>query len=175
VEEVLKTWRAELPHVIFASSELSKRIMFLASALDRGMRGALDELKLTVAEFDVLVALRRSGKPYRMKPNQLARSLMLSTGGTTNVTHRLVARGVVEREDDADDGRSTWLKLTADGVALAERAVLATSTDHEAFFEGVPADVIEAATVALRDLITSCPALLPRDSAGRAARIPGRV
>ncbi|MEH0580523.1 MarR family transcriptional regulator [Streptomyces sp. B21-108] len=175
VDAVLQTWRAELPEVIFASSELSKRIMFLATALDRGTRRELDELGLTVAEFDVLVALRRAGEPYRLKPNQLARSLMLSTGGTTNVTHRLVARGVVEREADPSDARSTWLKLTPDGVALAERAVLANSTEHEALFEGVPAEIIEAATVALRDLITSCPALLPRDAAVKAARVQGRA
>ncbi|WP_455712173.1 hypothetical protein [Streptomyces canus] len=51
----------------------------------------------------------RVGEPYRTKPNQLARSLMLSTGGTTNVPHRFVARGAVEREDDPADTRSTWL------------------------------------------------------------------
>ncbi|MEV5953864.1 MarR family transcriptional regulator [Streptomyces sp. NPDC051987] len=170
VDAVLQTWRAELPEVIVASSELSRRIMFLAAALERGTRRELGELGLTVAEFDVIVALRRAGEPYRLKPNQLARSLMLSTGGTTNVTHRLVARGAVEREDDPADARSTWLKLTPDGVALAESAVLATSTEHEALFEQAPAEVIEAATVALRDLITSCPALLSRDAAVRAAR-----
>ncbi|WP_340385729.1 hypothetical protein U5640_43350 [Streptomyces sp. SS7] len=84
---------------------------------------------------------------------------------TTNVTHRLVARGVVEREDDPADARSTWLKLTPDGVALAERALLATSAEHEALFEGVPAEVVEAATVALRNLAT----------APRAARAQGRA
>ncbi len=169
----MQAWRAELPEVVFASSELSKRIMFLSAALDRVLRSDLAELGLTVAEFDVLVALRRAGEPYRMKPNQLARSLMLSTGGTTNVTHRLVARGAVEREEDPADARSTWIRLTPDGIALAERAVLVTSAEHDAFFEGVPAEVIDAATAALRDLITACPGLLPRSSAVRAARAQG--
>lgn len=169
----MQAWRAELPEALFASSELNKRIMFLSTALDRVMRSDLAELGLTAAEFDVLVTLRRAGEPYRMKPNQLARSLMLSTGGTTNVIHRLVARGAVEREDDPDDARSTWIRLTPDGIALAGRAVIAVSAEHDAFFEGVPAEVIEAATVALRDLITACPALLPRSSAARAARARG--
>lgn len=170
----MQAWRAELPEVLFPSSELSKRILFLSAALDRVMRRDLSELGLTVAEFDVLVTLRRAGEPYRMKPNQLARSLMLSTGGTTNVTHRLVARGAVEREDDPADARSTWIRLTSDGIALAERAVLAISAEHDAFFEGVPPEVLDAATTALRDLITACPSLLPRGSAARAARAQGR-
>ena len=171
----MQAWRAELPEILFASSELSKRIMFLSAALDRVTRRDLAEFGLTLAEFDVLVTLRRAGEPYRMKPNQLARSLMLSTGGTTNVTHRLVARGAVEREDDPADARSTWIRLTADGSALAERAVLAISAEHDAFFEGVPAEVIDAATAALRDLIIACPALLPRGSAARDARSQSRV
>lgn len=160
-----------MPEVVFTSLELSKRIMFLSAALERVARLVLAELGLTVAEFDVLAALRRAGEPYRMKPKQLARSLMLSTGGTTNVTHRLVARGAVEREDDPADARSTWIRLTPDGIALAERAVLAISAEHDAFFQGVPTEVIDGATAALRDLVTACPALLPRNSAARAARV----
>ncbi len=156
----MDSWRTELPEVEFASSELTKRIMFMSSALDGVMRRELTELGLTPAEFDVLLALRRAGAPYRMKPNQLARSLMLSTGGTTNVTHRLVARGLVERENDPDDARSTWLRLTPDGVALAERSVLVSSAAHDALFEGVPTEIVQAATAALRELFAATPSLL---------------
>ncbi|MGW0949195.1 MarR family winged helix-turn-helix transcriptional regulator [Streptomyces sp. NPDC002623] len=84
---------------------------------------------------------------------------MLSTGGTTNVTHRLVARRLVERESDPADARSTWLRLTPDGVALAERAVLANAAAHHALFEGAPTAVVDAATTALRDLLAACPGL----------------
>ena len=166
----MDAWRAELPEVEHASSELTKRIMFMSGVLDGAMRRELTELGLTPAEFDVLVTLRRSGAPYRMKPNHLARSVMLSTGGTTNVTHRLVARGVVEREDDPDDARSTWLRLTSDGVALAERAVLANAAAHDVLFEGVPAAAVEAATAALRELFAVTPSLLGSGPAARATR-----
>ncbi len=166
----MDSWRAELPEVERSSSELTKRIMFMSGVLDGVMRRELTELGLTPAEFDVLVTLRRSGTPYRMKPNQLARSVMLTTGGTTNVTHRLVARGVVEREDDPDDARSTWLRLTPDGVALAERAVLANAAAHDALFDGVPAAAVEAATAALRELFAVSPSLLGSGGTVRVAR-----
>lgn len=166
----MDSWRSELPEVEHASSELTKRIMFAGGVLDGVMRRELTGLGLTAAEFDVLVALRRAGAPYRMKPNRLARSLMLSTGGTTNVTHRLVARHLVERENDPDDARSTWLRLTADGIALAERAVLVNAAAHDALFEGVPAEVVEAATAALRELFAATPSLLGGGPAARPAR-----
>lgn len=170
----LDAWRAELPDVLQPSSDLTKRILLLSGALDGVMRRELAEFELTPAEFDVLTALRRAGAPYRMKPNQLARSLMLSTGGTTNVTHRLVARGVVERERDPDDARSAWLRLTPDGVTLAGQAVIAVNAAvHADLFNGVPTEVIDAATAALRDLFTASPGLPSSGLAARAGRHPG--
>ncbi|WP_416985974.1 MarR family winged helix-turn-helix transcriptional regulator [Streptomyces sp. T028] len=166
----MDSWRTELPEVEHPSSELTKRIMFLSGVLDGVMRRELTALGLTPAEFEVLVTLRRSGAPYRMKPNQLARSRMLSTGGTANVTHRLVARGVVEREDDPDDARSTWLRLRPDGIALAERSVLVNAAAHDALFDGVPAEVVETATAALRRLFAAAPGLLDGATAARATR-----
>ena len=75
----------------------------------------LRELGLTTAEFDVIVSLRRSGAPYRQKPSDLSRSLLLSSGGTSNVTNQLVRRGLVVREPDPDDGRGTQIRLTDEG------------------------------------------------------------
>jgi DNA-binding MarR family transcriptional regulator len=38
---------------------------------------------LTGGEFDVLAALRRSGRPYRLTPTSLRRAVLLSSGGMT--------------------------------------------------------------------------------------------
>jgi DNA-binding MarR family transcriptional regulator len=102
-----------------------------------------------------LAALRRNGKPYRMKPNELSRSLLLSSGGTSNVINRLVGRGLVVREADEGDGRSTLIRLTGEGAVLAEKAVRATSAAHAALFAEVPRAVIEQATTALRAVFTA--------------------
>jgi DNA-binding MarR family transcriptional regulator len=84
--------------------------------------------------------------PQSVKPNQLARSLMLSSGGATNVTHRLVSRGLIVRVGDPADARGTWLRLTPEGVKLAERAVRANAAAHDALFRDMPSAVVEAAT-----------------------------
>ncbi|MET8978861.1 MarR family transcriptional regulator [Streptomyces sp. NPDC004539] len=160
VDTWIDAWRTELPESVFASTELTKRILFLSAELEAVMRRRLGDFQLTPAEFDVLTALRRSGEPYRMKPNRLARVLMLSTGGTTNVTHRLVARGLVEREADPEDARSTWLRLTPEGVDTAERAVVtvgqATQSD---LFDGAPTELVDKATDTLRELFAASPRL----------------
>ncbi|WP_416967929.1 MarR family winged helix-turn-helix transcriptional regulator [Streptomyces sp. 4F14] len=160
VDTWIDSWRTELPESVLTSTELIKRILCLSAGLEAAMRRTLAEFQLTPAEFDVLTALRRSGEPYRMKPNRLARLLMLSTGGTTNVTHRLVARGYVVRVADPDDARSAWLHLTPEGVDIAGRAVLTVGRAVETdLFEGAPTDLVDQATHALRALFAEAPGL----------------
>lgn len=160
-DQLMAAWRAELPEVLGPTTELTKRILILAGRLDAATRAELPALGLTVAAYDVLLALRRAGAPYRLRSLQLTQDLLLSTGGTSNVINRLAADGLVHREPDPTDGRSTLIRLTPEGVALAERAVRATSAAHEAVFAGLPPEVIEAATVALRAI----PAIPPAGAA----------
>ncbi|WP_109506864.1 MarR family winged helix-turn-helix transcriptional regulator [Nocardioides speluncae] len=153
VAELIAVWQRELPEVLHPTSELSKRLMVLADALHQAGRPVLRELGLTSAEFDVIVALRRAGAPYRQKPSDLSRSLFLSSGGTTNVVNQLVRRGLVAREPDPDDGRGIQILLTNEGVAAAEEAVTASSAAHHKVWDGVPDETVERATAALRALL----------------------
>jgi len=160
VDTWIDAWRTELPESVFASTELIRRILFLSAELEVVIRGRLTEFRLTPAEFDVLTALRCSGEPYRMKPNRIARVLMLSTGGTTNVTHRLVARGLVVREADPEDARSAWLRLTPEGVGIAERVAVAVGRATQSdFFDRAPTELVDRATDTLRELCTAFPRL----------------
>jgi DNA-binding MarR family transcriptional regulator len=126
--------------------------MLLAADLDEPVRQCLRELGLTTAEFDVLVTLRRAGAPYRMKPTELMRSLLLSSGGTSNVLNQLANRGLVVREPDPEDGRGTQIRLTDEGVPAAEKAVVATTAAQAEVWAGVPAEMLDKATEALRAL-----------------------
>ncbi|GGU32877.1 MarR family winged helix-turn-helix transcriptional regulator [Lentzea flava] len=157
VEELLDKWRTELPEALVASSELGKRVMVLSGLLGEATRATVTRFDLTGADFDVLAALRRSGKPYRLKANELSRSLLLSTGGTSNVVNRLVGRGLVEREPDQTDGRSTYVRLTPRGRSLAEEVVIANSKAHDEVLAGIPAELLERATAALRELFEHLP------------------
>ena len=152
VDRVIASWEHELPEVLYPTSELTKRIMLLAGELNSATRRVLRDLELTMAEFDVIVSLRRSGAPYRQKPSDLVRILLLSSGGTSNVTNQLVRRGLVVREPDPDDGRGTQVRLTPEGISVAEQAVKASSAVHAELWADIPADTLEAATAALRGL-----------------------
>lgn len=152
VDALLEAWRGELPDVIGRESELVKRLMLLSVALAESTAAVLPELGLTEAEYDVLVALRRAGAPYRGKPVELTRLLSLSSGGTSNVVNHLVNRGLVVREADPDDGRGTWVRLTGKGISLAEQALRANTASHSKLFADADTETVTAAADALRAL-----------------------
>jgi DNA-binding MarR family transcriptional regulator len=152
VDRLIASWQRELPEVLYPTSELAKRIMLLSAELNEATRRVLRDLGLTTAEFDVIVSLRRSGAPYRQKPSDLSRSLLLSSGGTSNVTNQLVRRGLVVREPDPEDGRGTQIRLTAEGKTLAERAVQASSAAHHELWSGIPEETLKQAAASLREL-----------------------
>ena len=157
VDELISAWQRELPSALYPTTELTKRVMVLADELGQVTRQVLRAHGLTTAEFDVLVSLRRSGAPYRMKPSDLSRSLLLSSGGTSNVTNQLAGRGLVVREPDPDDGRGTQIRLTEQGIEAAERAVQASAAAHDAMWSGLQPEQLEAAAEALRALFVTGP------------------
>nr|MBA2476262.1 MarR family transcriptional regulator [Actinomycetota bacterium] len=71
-------------------------------------------------EFDVLASLRRAGRPYRLIPTELSKALMVTSGGMTKRLAALEGRGLIRREPDPNDGRSTAVTLTREGQRLVE-------------------------------------------------------
>ncbi|WP_129669779.1 MarR family winged helix-turn-helix transcriptional regulator [Phytoactinopolyspora endophytica] len=132
--------------------ELSKRIGFLNRLFLDATQSTLEELDLTYAEFEVLVVLRRAGEPYRRKPRDLTRELLLTSGGISNVLHRLERAGLIQRTPDPADARGKQVQLTAAGLAKARDAVLLATQAQSAAVASVPEHTARAAADALRDV-----------------------
>ena len=151
VDAIIAAWRTELPEVAGLPMELSKRITRLALLINDVTAAELDKLNLTRAEFEVLARMRSAGPPYQRKPSDLARTLFLSSGGTTNVLHRLTAASLITRENDPADRRSSWVRLTSQGVRVAENALIAVNDAQSKLFERIPEDTGRTIADLLRD------------------------
>ncbi len=138
VDDIITAWRAELPEIAGLPLELAKRTALLNAAFDTLTVQELDRLGLTQADYGVLATLRRLGEPYRLKPTDLTHALLLSSGGTSNIVKRLTDAGYVVREADDQDGRSAWVRLTPEGVRVAEEAVRATTEAHARLVARLP-------------------------------------
>lgn len=128
VQHVLEQWRRENPRLDRSSFAVIGRISRLAQLLEEEHEPIFAANGVNGGEFDVLAALRRAGRPYRLTPTALSKALMVTSGGMTKRLAGLERRGLVRREPDPEDGRSTAVSLTREGVRLVD-AVLA---DHVA-------------------------------------------
>lgn len=116
-------WAHERPDLDVTPILVLGRIARVAQLTDEELRPPFAALQLANGDFDVLAALRRLGAPYRCRPVELSRSLLVTTGGITKRFDRLERRGLVRRVEVTFDGRGKLVGLTAEGLALVDRMI----------------------------------------------------
>ena len=79
--------------------------------------------QLDTSGYFALSALWLIGPPHRMTAGELAQRIVQTSGGATKTTQRLVARGLVRRVADPDDGRRSLLELTPEGLSMARETL----------------------------------------------------
>lgn len=132
--------------------QVLSRVTRLALHLDRARRQAFADHNLESSEFDVLSALRRSGKPYQLSPGQLVQETLVTSGTMTNRVDRLVSKGLVERLPDPADRRGVQVRLTGPGSVAVDGAIDALLDHEHELLEGLTADEATALADALRTL-----------------------
>ncbi|MFF2054011.1 MarR family winged helix-turn-helix transcriptional regulator [Leifsonia sp. NPDC058194] len=123
VDRIVGAWLRERPDLDFSPLQVLSRVDRLSRHLDRARRAAFDRSDLDSWEFDVLSALRRAGSPYQLSPKSLLQQTLVSSGTMTNRIDRLVARGLVERRTDPNDGRGILVQMSAQGLARVDAAI----------------------------------------------------
>ena len=76
---------------------------------------------LTLSDFDVLVQLSQA-PGRRLRPVELARSVLLTRSGVTRLVQGLERAGLVERIPSPDDRRSSLVHITEAGRDVLRRA-----------------------------------------------------
>lgn len=131
-------WRRERPDIDCSGKAIVGRILRLQDVILRAVNDVLGQHGLRYPAYAVLATLRASGAPFRMSPSRLNQTLLLSSGGISNLLTRLERAGWILRHADRVDGRAVVVELTDEGRALVDRAMV----DHAA---------VERALVAMFD------------------------
>ncbi len=106
---------------------------------------------MTLAEFEVLRLVDQFGVSTRAELGQL---VGLSKGAMSKLLTRLVDKGLVERFDDEDDGRSHLLQLTLDGRNLLPKLMLIAELNDQQSLEGLSECERSALLIALRKMVS---------------------
>ena len=114
--------RRETPDVPLDGMEIFGRARRLTSLSRPPIEAVFARHGIDAGEFDVLASLRRSGAPFALRPTELYRELMISSGGLTARLNRLERRGLIVRELSQADRRSATARLTSSGLALIDQA-----------------------------------------------------
>lgn len=123
VDRILEQWHAEKPQLDVSPMAVIGRLSRTALAVESRLATTFARHGLDASSFDVLATLLRSGPPYRITPVQLAREAMISTSAVAQRLNKLEGLGLVLREMNPDDGRSTLIALTDSGRERIELAL----------------------------------------------------
>ena len=124
IDELVAQWKRERPDVDSEVMAIVGRLLAVGALAGRRLDAFAAAHGLDRGQGDVLLTLRRSGKPYRLSPSQLTSSLLVTSGTMTNRLGRLEAMGLIERRPNPDDRRGLDVQLTAKGVRLVDRLVV---------------------------------------------------
>ena len=104
------------------------RLLACTNRIEAPLRTRLrEQFQGSLPRFDLMAQLDRQRGGMKMR--ELSRRLMVTGGNVTGLTDRLVAEGLVERQDDPADRRACTVKLTAEG----RRQFRAMAHAHEAW------------------------------------------
>lgn len=122
ISQRMDQWAAELPDLDTVGMAILGRARWITLRARQDIEAVFDRYDLDTGEFDVLATLLRSGKPYLLRPTELYRSLMISSGGLTGRLDRLEKRGFIERQKSDEDSRSFLVRLSEKGRTVAAQA-----------------------------------------------------
>lgn len=122
VDWILDQWAREMPEVDTRGAAIIARARRITLLCRRDIEASFARHGLDTGEFDVLGTLRRSGPPYTLRPTELYRSLMISSGGLTARLDKLEGAGLIKRRTAEGDARSLLVELTPEGRKRIEAA-----------------------------------------------------
>jgi DNA-binding MarR family transcriptional regulator len=113
-------------------------LRFVSNNVSQAFARKVEARGVTVAEW---VLMRQLLEDEALAPSRLAERMGMTRGAISKLADRLIAKSMLARAADPEDGRGQRLSLTPTGCALVpELAALADANDAEFFDHLAPKD-----------------------------------
>lgn len=116
-------WHKERPEIDCSGKAITGRILHLSELLLTAMNANLAKFGVKYSSYAIVATLRSVGPPYKLSPTQLQNTLMITSGGVSNLIRKVEALGYVRRSVDPNDGRGIAVELTKKGFELSETSM----------------------------------------------------
>lgn len=120
VDEIVHQWSEQRPELPATTIGVFGRIARLNSLQRTILQEVHERHGLTLASFDVLANLRRSGAPHRKTAGELAESSLLTSGGITFRLDKMENDGLIKRVRSKDDRRVVYAEITPHGLEVID-------------------------------------------------------
>lgn len=126
------------PDVSDLTAHLGYWLRYVSNHVSQAFARKVEAHGVTVAEW---VLMRQLLDEEALAPSRLAERIGMTRGAITKLADRLIAKSLLTRKADPDDGRAQTLALTVKGRRLVpELAALADANDAEFFDHLAPKD-----------------------------------
>jgi len=123
IDNLISEWNKEQPELDSSAMEIVGRILRLGKLLEKSAGKALQNCEIYYTDLDVLATLRRSGSPYELKPKELMKSVLITSGSMTALLDRLTKLDLIYRVRDENDKRIRRAGLTKKGINTIDKAI----------------------------------------------------
>ncbi len=123
IDKLQQEWQAERPELDSSAMSIVGRTILLGELMRKSAHAVLADFGIGYTDLDVLATLRRSGTPYRLRPADLLKAILIQSGSLTACLDRLEGAGLIERVPTPNDRRSRSVQLTDKGIQLVDNAI----------------------------------------------------
>src|SRR5690348_609860 len=135
--------------------EVITRLARIRTRFDEELATVFSRYDLSAADFAVIAALRRAGRPYRLRQSVLMDELGLPSGTVSVRINRLDRKQIVTRASSSEDARGTVVTLTEKGLRLFDEVGPAHLRNEDVLLSALSDDERAQLTGLLRKLLVS--------------------
>ncbi|MBV9207423.1 MAG: MarR family transcriptional regulator [Actinobacteria bacterium] len=166
VDQVLLDWARERPDLDFTPVGVITRLSRARTYLDAELSAVFARFGLTSADFTVIITLRRAGAPYTLPQARLMDALGLTSGTVSVRLDRLERNGIVSREPDPANARSSIVRLTGKGLRLFDEIAPVHLANEDRLLSALSAEDRQSLADLLRRLLAGFEAATTDVAAG---------
>ena len=124
IEDITRQWLQERPDLDLGDFLLAIYLRRLGQLIETEYdRMCQARFGMSAHDMRVMLALRRCGPPYAMRPTDLFEALLITSGAVTKQVDRLERRRLVKRLPNPEHGGGLRVQLTARGLEMVDAAV----------------------------------------------------